>query len=98
MLESTFRVVKALTGCMLCARLLKRGAFEDSRGSAKAERELAKEWTKDVQQHMDVIYKHTNELASGAAELHDGSTQLAEAFRLGDLPENVDTEVEQARR
>ena len=83
---------------MSCARLLKRGANEDSRGSAKEERELAKEWTKEVQQHMDLIFKYTDELAAGAPELHDGSTALAEAYRLGRLPENVSKEVEAARR
>lgn len=92
------KVLKVLTGCLPCPRLLKRGATEDSRGSAKAERELAKEWTKEVQQHMDVIFKYTDELAGGAAELHDGSTQLAEAFRLGRLPESINKEVEDARR
>ena len=51
-----------------------------------------------MQEHMDLIFKYTDELAADAPELHDGSTALAEAYRLGKLPENVNKEVEAARR
>ena len=97
-LKSTIKSAEGADWLLFCARLLKRGATEDSRGSAKEERELAKEWTREVQQHMDRIHKYTNELAAGAPELHDGSTALAEAYRLGRLSENVNKEVEDARR
>ena len=59
---------------------------------------MADRWTNKVQASMDVIFQYTNELADGDPEPEDGSTKLAEAYRLGSLPKDVNKAVEDARR